>query len=186
MEINSNVLPNTQNLPEIDFKQYRITPKFEEWRRLYLDRTNKATFGNATRSALQAYNLDEATQYNVAHAIGHDNLQKHTNLAVIVKDYLTDNGFTLPVFIDHALRMMADPKVKTTHWWKELLSIAGYLQEKEKTSVTVQQNNANITNITQLSPQEAEEFTRDFTAFIESKNHTVAAPNPVDTAIAAG
>ena len=71
----TEIVPQTKPV-----KNYRITEKYKRWESLFFDKRNKETYGNATRSALQAYNLDEATQYDTASQIGRANISKHQNL----------------------------------------------------------------------------------------------------------
>jgi hypothetical protein len=164
------------DLPEIDFSPYRLTPKFESWRQLYLDKNNKETFGNATQSALKAYNLDPNTQYGAARVIGHENLTKLNNLRLTVREYLEENGFTLPVLINHAIQMMVNPKVITPLWWREIMKLAGYIIEKPTVAV---QNNLNVNNKTeQVSPEELKQLNQDFADFIRAKAKSVPALNP--------
>lgn len=61
-------------------KKRYLTPKYLEWERLYLTKSNKETFGNATQSAITAYNLDPIKQYGVASQIGHENIRKHKQI----------------------------------------------------------------------------------------------------------
>lgn len=179
-------LPTTEQLPELDISRYNLTPKFERWKELYLDQKNKETFGNATECALQAYMLDRQTQYGSARVVGHENLTKLNNLRLIVRSYLEDSGFTLPVLVNHALQMMADPKVKTSHWWKEILSLAGYIDPKAAISI---KNTASAgaqaaatsesdVNFTQISKEEERELSREFADFVDQKYRGKPAMNP--------
>lgn len=72
-------------------KKYRDTPKFKAWRDYFLDKSNKQTFGNATQSAILAYNLNPKDQYWSAASIGKDNLQKLQTVGV---EYLEKVGIT--------------------------------------------------------------------------------------------
>ena len=169
---------DSANLPEIDFSPYRLTPKFESWRQLYLDKNNKETFGNATQSALKAYNLDPNIQYGTARVIGHENLTKLNNLRLTVREYLEENGFTLPVFINHALQKMTDPKVISIQWWLALMKLAGYIDEKPSIAV---QNNVQVNNKieqVQISPEEEKQLNQDFADFISAKARSAPAMNP--------
>ena len=85
--------PTTEIVPQEDkpVKKYRITEKYKRWEALFFDPKNKTTYGNATRSALQAYNLDEKTQYDTASQIGRANVSKHQN---VVAKYYETRGVT--------------------------------------------------------------------------------------------
>lgn len=178
----ADTLPNTDQLPELDVSQYRLTPKFEKWRQLYLDESSKETFGNATQSALRAYNLDPATQTGSAAVIGHENLRKLNNLRTIVGQYLEEHGFTLPVFINHALQKMAASS--SDRWWRNLLLLAGYIDPKQ----TIINNSASAgasaaaqaTNneFIQIAPEEEKKLSRDFADFLDGKYRGKPAMNP--------
>jgi hypothetical protein len=169
-------LPDTSNLPEFDLKNYRLTPKYQRWSQLYLDQTNAETFGNALKSALIAYNLDPVTQYATAGQIGYENLKKLEDIRSITRRYLDDNGFTLPVLLNHALTKMADPTVKTDRWWTNLMKVTGYMDERPQVNV---QNNTQINhNTVQVTKEEAEQFNKDFEEFLEKKYSTPSAPTP--------
>jgi hypothetical protein len=176
--IQANTLPDVRELQEIDLSSYRLTPKFEAWRRMYMDSSNKETFGNATRSALKAYNLDSQTQYGSAGVIGHENLKRLNNLRMIVREYLEENGFTLPVLINHALQKMADPRVLNPHWWKEIMKLAGYIDEKPTVAI---QNNLQINDkaqTQQISPEEQKQLSQDFAEYLNAKYRGKPAMNP--------
>lgn len=183
-------LLNLAELPDIDLSDYRLTPKFVEWQRLYLDRTNKDLFGNATQCAIVAYNLDPQTQYGTAKLIGHKNITKYNQLALTVREYLDETGFTLPVLIAHALEKMGNPKVNTTHWWKEVMLLAGY-QDPKGAQVSIK-NSANAAaaakseggenlkehDFIQISPDEERQMSREFADFVNAKYVGKPAMNP--------
>lgn len=181
--MDNNNLPNTDNLPELDISAYKLTPKYEEWQRLYLDKNNTVTFGNSTRAALIAYNLDEATQYGSARVIGHENLTKLNNLRTLVNDYLQENGFTLPVFLNHALQKMSTDN--SDRWWKNLLMLAGLIDPKRTvinntaTAGAAAKAEANTSNdFIQISPEEEKRLSREFAEFVDSKYRGKPAMNP--------
>lgn len=171
---------------EVESVSLRLTPKFDRWQQLYLEKNNKVTFGNATQSALIAYNLDPQTQYASASQIGYENLRKLENLRSTVHQYLEQNGFTLPVLINHALEKLADPRVTNDRWWKNILVLAGYIEPKQSTTI----NNANnaIANSAassdaaaqamQIDPQEQHQLSQDFEEFIDNKYKGKPAMNP--------
>lgn len=80
-------------------KKYYLTPKYMEWEKLFLDKSNKETFGNATASALIAYSLDrnDPKAYSVAGHIGHENYKKVKDLR---KRYWRENGLTHGKFLN--------------------------------------------------------------------------------------
>lgn len=90
-------------------KRYYLTPKYMEWERLFLDKRNKETFGNATRSACAAYNLDpeDDKAYNVAQQIGFKNVRKVNNLA---SRFWDKNGLTHQKLLESYIMMMAERK----------------------------------------------------------------------------
>ena len=97
-----------------------------------------------------------------------------------VREYLEENGFTLPVFLNHALQKMADPKIKTTHWWRELMMAAGYIDPKATTVINnAVSANASITNQNiQLTPEQEKEIKNEFSDFINAKYAGKPAMNP--------
>lgn len=60
--------------------EYRETLKFKSWCQNFLDPQSK-TYGNATQSALQVYNTEDA---NTAGVIGHENLRKLKSIGMIM------------------------------------------------------------------------------------------------------
>lgn len=62
-----------------------LTPKESLLLRYYLDPESE-TFGNKTKSAIRAYKLDEATQYQSAGVIGHEVLKKLKNEVTIAME----------------------------------------------------------------------------------------------------
>lgn len=182
----ATTLPNTTDLPEIDLSDYRLTPKFNVWQQLYLDQANKETFGNGTQAAIIAYKLNPQTQYGSAKVIAHENITKLNRLRLTVRQYLDNNGFTLPVLINHALEKMASPKITSDHWWKNLLVLAGYIDPKQQVTIN-NTNNAQATaraeatrqnDFTQISPEEEKQLSREFAEFIDAKYRGTPAMNP--------
>jgi hypothetical protein len=64
---------------------YRESKKFNDWVGLYTDKRNLDTYGNATQSALRAY---ETTDYSTAGVTGHKNIKKYKMLALITCDQM--------------------------------------------------------------------------------------------------
>jgi len=80
-------------------KSYYLTPKYQLWESYFLDKKNKDTYGNATASALKAYNLDreDPKAYRVARVIGSKNITKVNNLR---KEYFEAQGLTYGRMLD--------------------------------------------------------------------------------------
>ncbi len=66
---------------------YKPTFKFGLWYRYFSDKTNKNCYGNATKSALKAYNTKN---YFSAGVIGHENLKK---LKIMKLSWLDMEGY---------------------------------------------------------------------------------------------
>lgn len=80
-------------------KKYYLTPKYSKWEEFFLDKSNKETFGNATKSACAAYDLDptDPKAYSVAGVIGSKNIKKVKNLR---QKYWIARGWTTGKLLD--------------------------------------------------------------------------------------
>lgn len=94
---------HVQKIIEVEGKKYRLTPKYMEWEKCYWDKSNKECYLNATRSAIEAYNLDPIGQYGVAEQIGFENVRKHKTLA---RRYWRGKGKTEGELLDIYYNMM--------------------------------------------------------------------------------
>lgn len=85
-------------------KKRKLTLQQRTWLRC-MGAFGKKTFGNATQSAIVAYNLHPEKQYGTARTIGYENM---TKLHLEVDDMLNKIGITdLQLFIDLAKQLRA-------------------------------------------------------------------------------
>jgi hypothetical protein len=125
-------------------KNYRMTPKFVLWAKLFTDKTNKVTYGNQTQSAMQAYQLDPDTQYYAAGTIGKENYRK---LQEVGSRYLESQGITFGKMLDIAVTKMATTDKK--EWYDEVAMHMGMPTHQPKAQQSLTQNNQyNVINIT--------------------------------------
>lgn len=149
-------------------KRFLDSPKFQEWYRLFTDRTNKETFGNATRSALIAYNLDEKEQYWSGATIGKENAKKLQNVAF---EILSRKGVTHATMLDIGFNKML--KSSNFDSWFMFMEMLGMEVPKYKPvsspTVYLQQNNnieGGVTVYGQLTDEQLD-------AVIESKRRKI-------------
>lgn len=109
-------------------KSYRESKKFNDWCRYFFDKKNKKTYGNATQSALKAYNT---TDYSSAGVIGYKNIKKVKILSLIVAD---QEGYGYAQLIQLGLKKME--KSDDVKWWKEIMDVLGYKEQEEKIVLT--------------------------------------------------
>ena len=124
-------------LAEFDRK---MTPKFKAWSALYMDKSNKKYWGNATKCALKTYNT---TNIASAARIGHDNTRK---LKIFIGTILEAErmGFGEMVKIGAAKMLKG-----SFQDWKDLMIMAGYYDPKYKPDASI--NIGTIYNIINLS-----------------------------------
>jgi len=127
--------------PKPDRKQikYQETFKFNKWCNYFMDKNNKETYGNATQSAIKAYNYDPITQYAVASTTGAYNLKKQKSMGMA---YGENKGLGLYQLIDWAISQMF--KTGDTKWFEIVRDMLGYAAEKEPTTqvnIPIQINN---------------------------------------------
>ena len=135
-------------VPKKDETVYKESVKFDRWVECFLDVNSKdveddnkvvikrGTYGNATQSALVAYNLDPKTQYFSAGKIGSENYKKVKNLA---SRYAESKGIGVGRMIDIALAKMIESKAPD--WWDRLMQLFGFMDMKGGVVVPVQINN---------------------------------------------
>jgi hypothetical protein len=100
-----------------------ITLKFKAWTAFFMDSSNKATWGNATQSALKAYNTKD---YQSAAVIGHDNLNK---LKEIAKSTLDADG----IGFGELMKIGTDKMKKGSYQdWEAFMERIGYFKPKVK------------------------------------------------------
>lgn len=120
--------------------------KFTKWCEYFFDKTNKDTYGNATQSALKAY--DTKDYYN-AGAIGHQNYKKLQeripNMAALVAD---KEGFGYGELIKIGMAKMLKGSFDD---WERMMIRLGHFEEKP--GVQIQNNQFNINNLMQSIEQ---------------------------------
>ena len=135
-------------VPKKDDTKYRESVKFDKWVECFLDVNNKdiedenhvivkrGTYGNATQSALVAYDLDPKTQYFSAGKIGSENYKKVKNLA---SRYAETKGIGVGRMIDVALGKTIESK--SPDWWDRLMQLFGFMDMKGGVIFPIQVNN---------------------------------------------
>lgn len=126
---------DTQPTEQSISPNYFETPKFNEWARLFMDASNRETYGNAGKSALKAYNT---SNMNSAYVIGAENLKKLKSMASI---YAENKGYGFGKMIDIAIKKME--KSNDVRWWERLMKLFGYIEEFPHTVIPIQINNQN-------------------------------------------
>lgn len=64
-----------------DKPDIKLSEKFKEWITLFMDKSNREYYGNATKCALKVYDTDN---YNSASCIGYQNYRKLQNLLLML------------------------------------------------------------------------------------------------------
>lgn len=144
----------------LEDNNYRISPKFLRFIQLYNDEKSE-TFGNATRSVLKAYKLDEKTQYNSAMVIASQNLRK---LKIIGRDYAEKKGYSIQKIITVAY---INALKGNTQWWQEFKQLTGINEEKAAVNINFNQQN-NTFNVG--SKEERKELNDKFQKFLEQQS----------------
>ena len=108
--------------------EYRETVKFRTWMRLFFDIKNKDTFGNATQSALKAYNTEN---YNSASVIGHKNIRKAKLMSVTIADQM---GFGFADLMKIGFKKMLEGDFED---WERMMTRLGYFDKEEETEKVV-------------------------------------------------
>jgi len=112
-----------------------ISRKFELWCYHFLNKNNKETYLNATKSALKAYNT---TKYFNAGRIGYDNSKKLQNLKLI---WLDVNGFG---FGDRMKIALSKAMSGDYNAWHKFMVVVGDFEEKPAALI---QNNYDFSNL---------------------------------------
>jgi hypothetical protein len=141
-------------------KSYKLTPKFNRWCELYLDKKNKDTYLNKTRSALQAYSLDETTEYAIAGSMGYQNFKKLQNVASQIADR---KDYNLEKWLDVGWLQML--KSQSPEWWDRIGDMLGFRDLKPQ--LVVQQNTQNNT-IINATDEQKKSFNEQFRSFIKN------------------
>lgn len=113
-------------------KPYRDSKKFNDWCEYFLNKKNKKTYGNATQSALKAYNTKD---YSSAGVIGHENLKK---LKILGSMLAEQEGYGYARMIKIGIEKMEQSD--DVKWWKEIMDVLGYKDQEEKVVLTHEVN----------------------------------------------
>ena len=116
---------------QIKTPEFRETEKFNRWVRYFYDEKNKETCGNATKSALRAYNTKN---YNVASVIGHKNIRKAKILSATIADQL---GYGFSDLMKIGLAKMIKGSYDD---WDKFMVRLGYFEKDKNISVLTQNN----------------------------------------------
>lgn len=112
--------------------------KFQRFLELYND-PNSPTFGNGTRSVLEAYQLDPKTQYQIAGQIAHENMKK---LEDIAEDFYERNDMGINKILKAVYFKAVSPKFANPGWLDRYLMLQGHeIKKTPDTQVNVQINN---------------------------------------------
>jgi hypothetical protein len=129
-----------------------------------LDKENKQTYGNATQSVIEAYQLDPKTQYGSACQIAHDNIRKHkylglmyaeTKMVTTGKDDVgnkIESQFGLGMMLDVAIARMLQSKYPD--WWDRVMELCGFSEPKGGVNIY---NNNSQTNNSGLTDEQIDE-----------------------------
>ena len=106
-------------------KKYRDTTKFSRWVEFFTNKGSE-TYGNATKSALAAY---DTKSYSTAAVIGHENLRKHKEMA---KLFLEHEGYTYDKLMELGIDKVSKGKYQD---WESFMKTIGYFPEKPEIPV---------------------------------------------------
>lgn len=125
-----SVVSPVEIVPQEDKKEEEIkyieTLKFNAWCELFLDKSNKETFGNATQCALKTY---DCKTYSSAGVVGHENLKKFKNLRLSLVER---DGWGAKKMIDVGLALMIKRGMAPS--WGEMMEFLGYKEEKSEST----------------------------------------------------
>lgn len=152
--------PEEKEIAEVK-TQYRLTPKFNAWYNLYLDKSNKETYLNQTKAALEAYSLDPKTQYQVAAQIGYKNMKKVEDLCLRIAE---ERGYTVDKWLDKSWLQML--KSDSPEWWDRIGDQLGFRSLKPAVQINQKTQNNTFVNVT---PEQQQSFNDDFKSFVKSR-----------------
>lgn len=154
--------PTTEEEKELvkELQYFDKYPKLKHWAILFTDKNNKATYGNRTESAMQAYNCNNRI---TAAAIGSQNFKKLHGLASI---FAEDKGITFDKFMETAMARALTSE--NPRWWEMIATVLGYHDAKNAPQVVVNNNTQNNTNYN-LNAPEVVDFNQKFKKFIENQ-----------------
>lgn len=162
--INTVEQEETEESPEEkELKQALIPferfPKLKKWVGLFLDKSNKATYGNRTESAMQAYDCKDRVS---AGNIGYQNYKKLYGLASILAD---DSGITVDKLINVAgARALTHENPK---WFEIYTSMTGIYDPKAP-SIVVNNNTQNNIDVT-VNEADTINFNETFKKFVQEQ-----------------
>lgn len=116
---------------QIKTTEFRETKKFNRWVKYFYDINDKECFGNATKSALRAYNTKN---YNTASVIGHKNIRKAKILSVTIVDQF---GYGFADLIKIGLAKMMKGNYDD---WDKFMVRLGYFEPETKIGMAIQNN----------------------------------------------
>lgn len=168
------VSPEEQELLDL-WRQYERYPKLSQWLRLYFDKNNElgqATYLDGTKCAFIAYSIDPQNEH-YAWEIASKNA---TKCKVWVQRYLAAKGWTKEKTLDLIL-------THSIYGQPGALKILASLQEiyQERPNTVIQQNtqiNNNLTDNSQITPEEETALNREFSEFIRAKAKATPVLNP--------
>lgn len=120
-------------------KEYVETVKFTLWLRKFTDSGSK-TFGNATQSAIEAYNYDPTDQYKLATVTGVRNRKKAIEMG-IVEGLLEKMGFGFGDLLRIGMKKVLEGDFQD---WERMMKLIGFFEGKAideaeyKTKVDIQ------------------------------------------------
>lgn len=157
------------------WQQYERFPKLSQWLKLYFDKKNELgqnTYLDGTKSAIIAYSIQPGNEH-YAYEIASKNT---TKCNIWAQRYLAAKGWTKEKTIDLILSHSIDGKPVAL---KMLASLQEVYQERPNT--VIQQNtqiNNNLTDNTQITPEEETQLNREFSEFIRAKARAAPVLNP--------
>lgn len=142
----------------LQLEHFSKYPKLMKWSQLFLDKDNKATYGNRTESAMQAYDCKSRV---VAANIGSQNYRKLYGLASI---FAEDRGVTLESLLEVlSVRALTH---ENPEWWKLAAEVFGYRDPKAQSLVI---NNTQNNTQVNIDAADKEDFNAKFKKFLEAE-----------------
>lgn len=159
---------NTEEAPEVSEEEKEIShtlesferfPKLKKWAELFTNKDNKATYGNRTESAMQAYNCKSRP---IAGNIGSQNYKKLHGVASL---FAEDRGVTVTSMLEVlAARALSS---ESAEWWKLAASVFGI--HDPKVPQLLVQNNTQINASLSVDNPEVIDFNASFKRFLEQE-----------------
>lgn len=119
-------------------KEYVETMRFTIWLRKFTN-PKSPSFGNATQSAIEAYNYDSVDQYKLATVTGVRNRKKADEMGLVV-GLLDRMGFGLADLLKIGMKKVLEGNYQD---WERMMKLIGYFDNKNtgndiKTKIDVQ------------------------------------------------